>query len=241
MSVNKLFRKRLLEQRRIQHRRSLSKAKTCKIKQLKKHCIANLNSRLNISLSDKVKPKHLRQLYPTNPRKPLSQESHRVSDTSLKPAKLHRNSLYNTSVTAKNPPIFDYFDENDSRQEVQAFSRYCDSIMQRVSAKTGSLLSSGMDTRNPKPPISKSLAELSRSVSTFEYMKKYRSQHKCTQEISQDHVDDQLLLSAKKEASDAQSEPEARDKCADQNYLKYSTAPTHKKLTVHNSFRIGSL
>jgi hypothetical protein len=57
MSVNKEFRKRLLEQRKIERKRSLSKSKNCKIKQLKKAKISQLELKLRNSSIEKIKSK----------------------------------------------------------------------------------------------------------------------------------------------------------------------------------------
>lgn len=200
----------------------------------------NFTPPLNFSLNEKIKPKNLRRPHPLDPRKPFSQESNPILDTSLKPAKLHRNSLYNTSTTG-NAPAFDYFDEQGSRQEIQAFSRYCDSIMHRVSAKTDSLYSSSKGGHPEKEKISKSLAELSRSLSTFEYLKKFRSQKKRVEECSGEAVNERVLLSVKKKEKRVESGRKKADKGAEVCFLKYSSVPVEKKLTVQNSFCIGNL
>ena len=145
---------------------------------------------------------------------------------------------------------FDYFEEYRPKQEVHAFSKHCDSIMNRVSVKSGNNLYHSkngieMKTRNS---ISNSLADLPKTVSSFKQLQNFQSQKQikvlgkdqnsiknCFEQLnSKEYFESERTIANK--TTEGKKNRHFSD-C----YLKYSSKSINKNISIRNSFYIEQL
>ena len=161
MSVNKKFRKKLIEQQKGDKQRSLSQKTKCLVKILKHTKIEKLKEKFNKSRNYIGRKRFFRQVRPdseSNFQKEPSRDAQKfIKPSELKLLKLsikqsskfYNNSLYNESSQsdvremAKQPKAFreerqfeyDYFQDDYMKQEEKTFSRYCESIVNKISVR----------------------------------------------------------------------------------------------------------
>lgn len=231
MSVNTNFRKRLLEQRKIERKRSLSKKKggVCQVRAWKKQQMRRLGaSPMRNSSSDKIRPRPGK----SSPSLPFSREANQAPKPSSTSCQFYKNSLYNTpSTTTKQP--FDYFNEDDPKKEIQAFSKYCDSIMKGLS----------------DPPCSVSLSHLPPSKPKVSQKPKFRTQKsvQTTEGVKSEKRVQDYLLSQKKGFKESQDVENGKDSNPDaiegfsNCYIRFSSKGSDKNISIKNSFCIEHL
>jgi hypothetical protein len=242
MSVNKNFRKQLLEQHKIKRKRSKSTTKTCKIKQLKKKKIDEVSMRLRNTSSEKICWRPTIKV-PTNKSHPFSEETNVIRGPSSTSGKAHKNSLYNTPPSP-DKGTFDYFKEQKPNREVEAFSKYCDSIMQGITQRDSK--AEHLLVNECSQGVSKSLAHIpnvkdkvigfqsEHSVnvkSSFNDASAKETQSNQTSESSQ-----MLYTDPNLGKTDENSDPGLVN-C----YIRYSTKGSDKNISIKNSFCIEHL
>jgi hypothetical protein len=173
----------------------------------------------------------------------------------MKSNKLHNNSLYNTPVAINKSVPFDYFEENQPKQEIQAFSQYCDSILNGMSVvENDSHKKEGNKNKlkkNKNNLVTKSLAQLSNNKEKFSKLKEFKSHdQKSKKENMSKEIDKNLLSSLNSEYSNKANEFEKliqknspkKPKKDNQGYLRFSSKGREKKgVSIQNSFYIEHL